>query len=80
MRWQDHRGYREIRNSLLRAALSAIAIALFVCAGQAQTFRGAISGTVTDPSGAVIPNAQVKATETATGLEHNTVTTSASRR
>jgi hypothetical protein len=76
MQWQDHRGYRGIRNSLLRAALSAIVIALFVCAGHAQTFRGAISGTVTDPSGAVIPNAQVKATETATGLEHNTVTTS----
>ena len=75
MQWQDQRGYREIRNSLLRAALSAIVIALFVCAGHAQTFRGAISGTVTDPSGAVIPNAQVKATETATGLEHNTVTT-----
>ncbi|HMD10179.1 MAG TPA: TonB-dependent receptor [Candidatus Acidoferrum sp.] len=51
-------------------------MALFLCAGHAQTFRGAISGTVTDPSGAVIPNAQVKATETATGLEHNTVTTS----
>jgi hypothetical protein len=76
MRWQDRSGYRGIRNAILRAGLSAIVIALFVCAGRAQTFRGAISGTVTDPSGAVIPNAQVKATETATGLEHNTVTTS----
>ena len=76
MQWQDRRVYRGIRNSLLRAALSAIVLVLFVCAGHAQTFRGAISGTVTDPSGAVIPNAQVKATETATGLEHNTVTTS----
>src|SRR5271168_3509203 len=76
MQWQDSRGHRGIRNSLLRAGLSAIVIALFVCAGHAQTFRGAISGTVTDPSGAVIPNAQVKATETATGLEYNTVTTS----
>ena len=42
----------------------------------AQTFRGAINGTVSDPSGAVVPNAQVKATEVATGVEHSTVTTS----
>ncbi|HEY2548863.1 MAG TPA: TonB-dependent receptor, partial [Candidatus Acidoferrum sp.] len=38
--------------------------------------RGAINGSVTDPSGASVPNAQVKATETATGIEHNTVSTS----
>jgi hypothetical protein len=44
-------------------------------AAPAQTFRGAINGTVTDPSGAVVPNAKVKATEVATGIDHNTVTT-----
>jgi hypothetical protein len=76
MQWQERRGYRGIRSAMLRAGVSGIVIALFVCAGHAQTFRGAISGTVTDPSGAVIQNAQVKATETATGLEHNTLTTS----
>src|SRR2546421_9232284 len=42
----------------------------------AQTFRGAINGTVTDPSGSVVPNAAVKATEIATGIDHNGVTTS----
>ena len=41
----------------------------------AQTFRGTINGTVTDPAGAVVPNAQVKATEVATGIDHNTVAT-----
>lgn len=41
----------------------------------AQTFRGAINGTVMDPSGAVVANAQVKATETATGIDHTTTTT-----
>lgn len=48
---------------------------LAVAGGSAQTFRGAINGTVTDPSGAGVPNAQVKATETATGIGHATVTT-----
>jgi Carboxypeptidase regulatory-like domain/TonB dependent receptor len=55
-------------------------LALFVLLGiavaaHAQTFRGAINGTVTDPSGALVPNAKVKATEVATGIDHNTVTT-----
>jgi len=45
-------------------------------AANAQTFRGAINGTVTDPSGSSVPNATVKATETATGIDHATVTTS----
>ncbi len=43
----------------------------------AQTFRGTILGTVTDPSGNVITGATVKVRNTGTGLER-TVTTSAS--
>jgi hypothetical protein len=54
-----------------------LALALIAVAGQAQTFRGAINGTVTDQTGAVIPNAEVKATEVATGIVHSTTTTSA---
>ncbi|MGB2625669.1 MAG: TonB-dependent receptor [Candidatus Acidiferrum sp.] len=45
-------------------------------ASNAQTFRGAINGTVTDPAGSAVPNAQVKATEIATGIDHTTVTSS----
>src|SRR5271163_530400 len=41
----------------------------------AQSFRGAINGTVLDPSGAAVPNAQVQATEIGTSVNHNTVTT-----
>jgi hypothetical protein len=41
----------------------------------AQTFRGAINGTVTDPSDGVIAKAQIRITEIATGVSHNTVTT-----
>ena len=54
--------------------LVLVAFSLAVAAN-AQTFRGAINGTVTDPSGAVIPNATVKATETSTGIDHTTTTT-----
>ena len=60
----------------MRRFILATVIVLFVAmSADSQTFRGAINGTVTDPSGAVVPRAQVKATEVATGVEHSTVTT-----
>jgi Carboxypeptidase regulatory-like domain/TonB dependent receptor len=52
--------------------LALVAVTVTV---QAQTFRGAINGTVTDPSGAVVSGAKVKATNNATGVILNTVTT-----
>jgi hypothetical protein len=58
-----------------RLLLAVLAILIFSIAVNAQTFRGTINGTVTDPSGAVVPNAQVKATEITTNIDHNTVTT-----
>jgi Carboxypeptidase regulatory-like domain/TonB dependent receptor len=59
-----------------RLIISLLIIFTAAIAVNAQTFRGAINGTVTDPSGAVVPNARVKATEVATGVERSTVTTS----
>src|SRR2546428_11602676 len=59
-----------------RFLLAATVILALAAATNAQTFRGAINGTVTDPSGAVVPNASVKATESATGIDHATSTTS----
>src|SRR5260370_5720045 len=59
-----------------RLVIAILIVFSLAVAANAQTFRGAINGTVTDPSGAVVPNAQVKATEKATGIDHNTVTTS----
>lgn len=59
-----------------RLALAILVVLSVAVSVNAQTFRGAINGTVTDPSGAVVPNAQVKATEKSTGIDHNTVTTS----
>src|SRR5208337_1653117 len=43
----------------------------------AQAGRGSISGTVTDPQGAVISGAQVTLLNPATGLTQHTVTTAA---
>jgi hypothetical protein len=53
-----------------------LSVLFSVVAAQAQTFRGAINGTVTDPSGAVLPNASVVATENATAVAYDTITTS----
>jgi Carboxypeptidase regulatory-like domain/TonB dependent receptor len=55
---------------------SMLALALLGVAGYAQTFRGAINGTVTDPSGAVLAGATVKATNVATAVTIDTTTTS----
>lgn len=58
-----------------RLALAILVVFSLAVAADAQTFRGAINGTVADPSGAVVPNAAVKAKEKSTGIDHTTVTT-----
>ena len=61
----------------MRHRFGAILILLLAAVGlHAQTFRGAINGTVTDPSGAVLAGADVKATNTATAVTVSAVTTS----
>jgi hypothetical protein len=42
-----------------------------------QTFRGSINGAITDASGAVVPNAKVTATDVATGVVRDTVSSGA---
>jgi hypothetical protein len=44
------------------------------CMAKAQTITGSVNGTVTDPSGAVIPNAKVTATNVDTGIATATTT------
>src|SRR5215472_6711241 len=56
--------------------LFALALCLGITAA-AQTVRGAISGSVADPTGALIPNATVTATEQGTGGKTVTHTTGA---
>src|SRR5215467_5877566 len=55
---------------------SVLTFFLICAATFAQDFRATLTGTVTDPSGAVVPNATVKATSTATN-ETKQVQTSA---
>src|SRR5712672_891040 len=54
--------------------VAVLLVLLFVMSANAQTFRGAINGTVTDPSGAAVPGATVKAAEIATNIDHTMVT------
>src|SRR5262245_19030287 len=50
---------------------------LFICAAIfAQDFRATLTGTVTDPSGASVPDATVKATNTANNAVKEVKTTS----
>ena len=57
--------------------VTAVTLLLLCCAGLvlAQGQVGTLTGTVTDPGGALVPGAAVVATNTATGVESNTTTT-----
>ena len=55
---------------MFRTLLVSCLVALGLCSGTAfsQTTNASLSGTVTDSSGAVIPNALVTATDNVTGV------------
>src|ERR1700730_14693463 len=57
----------------LRFAVVVLLVAGF---SQAQTFRGAINGTIVDPSGAVVAGAEVKAINNGTAAVLTTTSTS----
>ena len=62
-----------------KLTLTLLLAGLLVCPTSqlmAQTVRGVLTGTVTDPSGAVVAGASVVATETRTGVKSSTVTSS----
>ena len=59
-----------------RATVLWMGLAVSAACGLAQAGSGELTGQVLDPSGAAVANAQVMATENATGLSQDTVTTS----
>ncbi len=60
--------------SFSRIFFPVIATLVFTATAFAQVTATGIHGTVRDPSGAVVPNAAVKATDTGTGIEKSTKT------
>ncbi len=61
------------RKAAINSVLLACVLALVATIAPAQVVKGSISGTVTDPSGAAVPGAQIKGINTSTGQTGNTV-------
>ena len=57
-----------------RMGHALLLIAVLTSVAAAQTFRGTILGTVTDPNGALVAGARVTAKNTSTGLERSATT------
>src|SRR5215831_2668234 len=72
--WQLVRGSMYRSNAVLRGSVLAL---LSACALLAQRDLATLVGTVSDPSGGVVPNAKVTITEVGTGQIYN-MTTNAS--
>src|SRR5260370_6114413 len=58
----------------MKVRMMVVFVVLAAASLAAQTFRGTILGTVTDPSGAVVAGAKVSAKNVGTGLERTTET------
>src|SRR5713226_526071 len=62
----------------LRAVIALLILGLVTASAEGQTLTtGQISGTVTDPSGAVVPKAQVTVSNTNTGIKRTAESNSA---
>ena len=67
---------RRFRSLAIAGASLAILVCLISGIAVAQVLYGALTGNVTDPSGAVVPNARVEALNTSTGVAHTASTDS----
>lgn len=69
------------QNRQIPGGIAFLAVFLLLVAGTStvwgQAGRGMISGTITDPSGAIVPGAKVTLLNPATGVELHTATTGA---
>src|SRR5262249_52397483 len=61
----------------MRIALALLFISLLSLTVSAQTFRGTILGTVSDPNGALVAGAKITVKNMNTGLERSTTTDNA---
>ncbi len=66
-----------LRLGTFRIGRTLAIVAVSGAVALAQAGRGGISGTITDPSGAVVPGARVNLTNSATGLTQQVVTNAA---
>jgi len=64
------------QRSLLRHLVAGLLVLLTAGLARGQSDRGAIAGTITDSSGAVVPGAAVTATGAETGVSYTAATTS----
>src|ERR1700744_104511 len=62
------------RERCMRHVVAAVALSLCALAAFAQTDRGTITGTITDPAGAVIANAPIEAKNNGTGAVYPAAT------
>ncbi len=65
-----------LRTTIMRSTLILVTVLVTATALFAQTFRGTVLGTVTDPSGALVSGAKVSVKNLNTGLERTTQSSS----
>ncbi len=68
------RNYRHARTTLLATIFLLAALAALPCVAAAQALYGALTGTVTDKTGAVVPNVAITVTSQDTGAVRTTTT------
>ena len=62
------------RQFALRCAIGFLALAAAISSANAQVLYGTLTGNVTDPSSAAVPDAKVEATNVGTGVNYNATT------